>query len=881
MPLPSTSYMQSVYEVDADVDDFTFCVDLGAEAPQSFWDACTSSDGTKMRVADHHTEDERPFDPIDFDNTGEDGVLRFKHAGTASSLGTYMVRVYPAVTGNTSYGVSDTYGQYNAYDSSWVGYWPDGGGTDRTSNGNDGTADSAGNPTIGGGTGKVGAATDYDGSDDGVSVGNLTALNGIAGLTWMGWINPGTASASLDHVFGVFDDDSDGIVFLLYGSPTTWGLLYGGWGGSDYLTTASSWVPEGSWTHIAGTFDGTAAAAERLLPYTGGVERAKTRAGGNGQTTTPTTTDPATFGYRPTAHDRHFDGLLNEIQAHTTARSADWISLEHDQTNGGFWNFGYRVVKSIGATGRDYATITLWEADLDSATHYQSGDIAVGECYDDADFNEYVTINGGATIGLAGIVLTAAESARHDGTPNSGVRIKPLSASGTVVALNTSLEGIWFEVSWLEIHMREVSSNMHGIGGMLGGDRAGFFIHHNIIHIDTGGSVSSNKTGCRFQYFDDFLYVYSNVIYNITTQATGGADAIGINCLAGSITNKKIQIIGNTLFNITNTLGSGDAYGIKFAATNANTVVKNNLVLGTGDSTATGTIRDYSSNVSSATTAANGSQDTTSPDGASYQSWDPADNFTDTTVSAPDLSLKSGADAIDAGSDLGDTYGAVDITGRDRHAEGDTWDCGAYEYVSAGTYAELAGTPEITIDLTADADGLADLAATPAITITLVGDLDIGATYAELAGTPQITVGLTGDADLLADLAGTPQITVSATALLDALAELAADPQIAIDLQATLDGLADLAGSPLITIDLAGDMTVFGYADLAGNPHITISLTGNLFTQILAYLLEKDVYREKVHPADVYDQRIHVEDGYSGRFFPKDWYEAPEEFTSS
>ena len=87
------------------------------------------------------------------------------------------------------------------------------------------------------------------------------------------------------------------------------------------------------------------------------------------------------------------------------------------------------VTKTIGATGRHYSTIVLWEAGLDDAGEYNAGDDAVGECYDDADFdmqNDF-TLDGGDLDDGSGdlntVRLTAAEGHRHDGTAGTGVRV--------------------------------------------------------------------------------------------------------------------------------------------------------------------------------------------------------------------------------------------------------------------------------------------------------------------------------------------------------------------------------------------------------------------------------------------------------------------------
>ena len=70
--------------------------------------------------------------------------------------------------------------------------------------------------------------------------------------------------------------------------------------------------------------------------------------------------------------------------------------------------YAVTVTKTIGSSGRVYSTMTLWEADLDVATTYSSGDDAVGECYADSDFDEGLNMNGGGTIGLNSVVLTVA-----------------------------------------------------------------------------------------------------------------------------------------------------------------------------------------------------------------------------------------------------------------------------------------------------------------------------------------------------------------------------------------------------------------------------------------------------------------------------------------
>ena len=62
------------------------------------------------------------------------------------------------------------------------------------------------------------------------------------------------------------------------------------------------------------------------------------------------------------------------------------------------------------------------------------------------------------------------------------------------------------------------------------------------------------------------------------------------------------------------------------------------------------------------------------------------DQFISIVGGSEDLHLKAGADAIRKGLDLGTTIpnANIDIDGRDRDAEGDTWAMGAHQFVSLG-----------------------------------------------------------------------------------------------------------------------------------------------------------------------------------------------------
>jgi len=83
-------------------------------------------------------------------------------------------------SGETQPSASDTYGQYNAYDSNYLGVWADGGGSDRTSNQNNGTADGV---SVGDTEGQVGVATDASSGNFENKASNSWGFNSSSNIT--------------------------------------------------------------------------------------------------------------------------------------------------------------------------------------------------------------------------------------------------------------------------------------------------------------------------------------------------------------------------------------------------------------------------------------------------------------------------------------------------------------------------------------------------------------------------------------------------------------------------------------------------------------------------------------------------------------------------
>lgn len=141
----------------ANLPNFVHWIDL-SDMPASWW-AAVASDGHDIR-ATNEANIFLPIDLIEFDSVGMTGFAAVRLNQLAGSPA--KVRLWVGNATAITLTVCADYGRYRVYDSNWLGFWPDGGGTDRTSYQNDMTAVGA---TVGAVTGPIGNfATSYNGS---------------------------------------------------------------------------------------------------------------------------------------------------------------------------------------------------------------------------------------------------------------------------------------------------------------------------------------------------------------------------------------------------------------------------------------------------------------------------------------------------------------------------------------------------------------------------------------------------------------------------------------------------------------------------------------------------------------------------------------------
>jgi len=317
------------------------------------------------------------------------------------------------------------------------------------------------------------------------------------------------------------------------------------------------------------------------------------------------------------------------------------------------------ITKSIGASGKDYTTITLWEADLDNDTPYDAGDVAVGECYNEV-YGENVGINGGPTLGLTSVTLSVAAGERHDGTEGTGAR--------NLSAIPINIANDICTVEWLECDGNGAATN--GLVVRTYVAAGGAFFKNMIIHDASAGGSCSGIGGKDFT-------AMNCIVYDIISTLD---DAFGIGY--GFATGTLIKIYNCTVMNINAGPDAGDTGYCYQYSDNAGVVFQNCI----GVDPAGNVNACYSlGSPLNATMDHNLSSDTSASGTGSLIEKASANQFVSTVGGSEDLHLKAGADAIDAGVDLVTTPTGVniDINGRDRDVLGDIWDMGAHEFVAA------------------------------------------------------------------------------------------------------------------------------------------------------------------------------------------------------
>jgi hypothetical protein len=299
----------------SDIDDFSYIDDLSRHSVD-YWSDNDTADGTRVRVAKNDDETELASDPIDFDNGAETGLLRIfiGSVSAASTAASRAIRVYSPNTRNTAYAPSDTYGSDNAYAAIWDAYYPDGGATDRTSNGRDGS--SVGSPTTV--SGHLGDATDYN-LNDRYDMGD-TWLDGYGEMSALAYYNPDTIDSTNRQVLGSWEST------LQFQIRTRSGQIRVlSFSGDQYREAQGGTITAGNWFHIGITLNQSAP----VRAWVDGVNVASTAAHGS-TATMGASTDDFSLGNNE-ALSADYVGLLQHVGIFNEELLGPWINEEFEQ----------------------------------------------------------------------------------------------------------------------------------------------------------------------------------------------------------------------------------------------------------------------------------------------------------------------------------------------------------------------------------------------------------------------------------------------------------------------------------------------------------------------------------------------------------------------
>lgn len=351
--------------------------------------------------------------------------------------------------------------------------------------------------------------------------------------------------------------------------------------------------------------------------------------GGSEDFTLKTTADAAGVGT-----DLHTT-FTNDIANKT--RYATWINR---------WDIGasrpfMTITKSIGATARNYLTITAWESDAPPSLVAEDI-IWKGECYNDGIFNEAINIAGILADATRYVWLTTAVGHKHDGKRyvDTGVRITYNHGYTPVIYLNS--------VAFTVFENLQVSP----LGGQPGiyaangpGERA--IIKSCIVYypIDQRDSIAGiGNTGSDGRVINSLVYAASGKVLKGGISIGYGAKAY--NCTVYS------------------------SYGTSVSAINLrhNDTVAYNCISLVAGGTAFGTLSTLMDYCMSSDATAYGTH--------SLINKVASNQFVSLVGGSEDFTIKTTADAANAGADV-NTILTTDIAGKTRYSTWiNRWDIG-------------------------------------------------------------------------------------------------------------------------------------------------------------------------------------------------------------
>jgi hypothetical protein len=321
------------------------------------------------------------------------------------------------------------------------------------------------------------------------------------------------------------------------------------------------------------------------------------------------------------------------------------------------------VVRSIGSSGRNYGTLSLWRASIATST---SGNLVIedtyyrDECYNDTEFvNDMAALSGYTTDATHTITLTAAAGQSFADHANAQTNALRYNQANGVGFRNTTNYHVTAPVQ-IAVHNVTVSRLQMKKGGNYFTCLESYDSNNCVVkgNLFDGGDTYSAAVR-HFGYAPG--YVFTN---NLIIVTAGGNGLHYQNSGDGSL-----SVSFNTI------VAPSDAGGATAIYVNYETVeLKNCAIFGFTNIAGGGATQTY---VTCMTDKAS------PPSGCTQVTY--ANQFVNTTAAGADFRVKAGADLINAAT-TDATYGATDIVGTTR-PQGASYDIGCWEFVSVAAPA--------------------------------------------------------------------------------------------------------------------------------------------------------------------------------------------------
>ena len=389
----------------------------------------------------------------------------------------------------------------------------------------------------------------------------------------------------------------------------------------------------------------------------------------------------------------------------TSDANYDIIKQNRDHFDANTWDIGahqYELTASIGTDSRDYSTITAYEADLGDTDIYgpTGGSNAKGVLYNDSEFDEAVDFNPS---NINSLLVTAAESDRHDGTAGTGVRVVRSGNISYGLKLSSKLNSTSI-IEWIEYDLNTQTSSgggMFQIASSNTGNNNERIINcmaHGGDGVDSSFSAFVNRESNRAAYFANCI------AYDINCNEYTGAAFSGIQAV-----DNLAKFYNCTVYKMSRSDGTATAeiYGINMNGG----VVANCISMDTTDTV--GTLNEVADFKGTDPTYSLSSDSTADGTGC-ISGKDSDDQFVSTVEGSEDLHLKEDSDAIGVGIDLGSTYNVnIDINGFDRDATAiEEWDMGAHQLSAKLTIGTAGRTYSTVTAFEADLSNFPDMLVT-------------------------------------------------------------------------------------------------------------------------------------------------------------------------